>query len=184
MSSSESIPVGGALCAATLPHSSNLRRYRVSSPLHIYHVTKRLDLKVVSFLDLTRFGQILVDAFVHQRNQHGCRLFAFVIMPDHIHWLFALPDVGQLSGRVKVMFNWSAVQINRACKRGGKVWQDGYYDHMVRADATVTGLIRYIEANPVRKNLCETVEAWQWSSAFSKWEHCLDRDWLNFHRFE
>ena len=176
--------VGGALRAATLPHSADLRRHRISLPLHTYHITKRLDASIVCEIDLARCGEILVDALVHQRNQHGCRLFAFVIMPDHVHWLFAVPEKAILSERVKVAFNWVALQINKVYGRRGRLWQDGYYDHLVRENGTVSGLIRYIEANPVRKELCVTAEAWEWSSACLRWKQCLDREWLSFHRFE
>jgi REP element-mobilizing transposase RayT len=133
---------------------------------------------------LTRCGAMLVDAFIHQRNQHGCRLFAFVVMQDHVHWLFSLPEDQTLSSRVKVLFNWVSVQINRVCGHSGRLWQDGYYDHLVRDGETLTGLIRYIEANPVRKGLCDEPGTWEWSSAYPCWQPHLDRDWLSFHRFE
>ncbi|MEI6167664.1 MAG: transposase [bacterium] len=184
MSIPENLPVGGALCAATPPHSADLRRNRISLPIHMYHVTKRLDKHVASTLNLTCFGKILVAAFVHQRNRHNCRLFAFVVMPDHIHWLFAIPEAGSLSERVKVTFNWSSVQINRACSRHGPLWQDGFYDHLLREDEPIAGLIDYIEANPVRKCLCEFPGDWEWSSAYPALQNGLDRDWLSFHRFK
>jgi putative transposase len=175
--------VGGALCAATLPHSSALRRNRVSLPQHIYHVTKRLAPGVSHSLDLTDFGQILIDAFLYQRA-HGSRLFAFVVMLDHIHWLFAIPESRSLATCVQVTFNWASTQINRDRHRKGRLWQDGYYDHLLRDSETVTGLVRYIEENPVRKGLCDTAQSWAWSSACPGNHQHLDRDWLSFHRFE
>jgi putative transposase len=113
---------------ASPPHSNALRVHRVTLPNRIYHVTKRLSTELAVLVDLTQadFGKVIVNSLIHQRDKAGCRLFAFVVMPDHVHWLFALPEGGNLSDRVKVVFNWCALQLNKGIGRGGRVWQDGY----------------------------------------------------------
>lgn len=168
------------------PRSHTLRTHRFTLPNRIYHIAKRLSPEIAVSTDLTQAGrgEVIVNALIHQRDKAGCRLFAFVVMPDHVHWLFALPEGGDLSGRVKVAFNWCAVQLNKGLGRGGRVWQDGYYDHLVREGETMTGLIRYIEDNPVRKKLCAEAAQWQWSSANPVLVNSLDRDWLHHSRFE
>ena len=39
------------------------------------------------------------------------------------------------------------------------------YDHWVRDEKELNGIVRYIEWNPVRAGLVESVDLWQWSSA-------------------
>ncbi len=168
------------------PNSNALREHRVNLPGHIYHLVKCLDTALRRQIDLTHpvYAEIIIDALLYQRDRYACRLFAFVVMPDHVHWLFALPDNGTLAGQAKILFNWCAIQINRRLGRKGALWQDGYYDHLVREDETLSGLIRYIEANPVRKALCVNAEDWPWSSAHPRWHARLDRAWLGRSRFE
>ena len=168
------------------PHSNALREHRVSLPGHIYHLVKCLDTELHRQVDLTNpvYAEIITEALFHQRDRNGCRLFAFVVMPDHVHWLFALPEQETLTDTVKRMSSWSALQINRRLGRKGALWQDGYYDHLVREDETLSGLIRYIEANPVRKGLCAFSTDWLWSSAHSRWQGKLDRAWLWRGRFK
>jgi len=168
------------------PHSNALRENRVNLPGHIYHLVKCLDPKLHRQVNLTNpvYAEIIIAAMFYQRIQERCRLFAFVVMPDHFHWLFALPEHETLADTVKRMFGWCAMQINRQLGRKGALWQDGYYDHLVREDETLSGLIRYIEANPVRKGLCTFSTDWLWSSAYSRWQGKLDRAWLGRGRFE
>ncbi len=168
------------------PHSSALRKHRFSIPGHLYHLVKCLDTGLRRQVDLTdpAYAEIIINALFHQRDRNGCRLFAFVVMPDHVHWLLALPETGTLTNLARILFNWCAIQINRQLGRKGSLWQDGYYDHLVCENETLSGLIRYIEANPVRKELCLFSADWLWSSAHSRWQGKLDRGWLGRGRFE
>lgn len=168
------------------PHSNALREHRVSFPGHIYHLVKCLDTGLNRQVDLTNpaYAEIITGALFQQRGRNGYRLFAFVVMPDHVHWLFTLPEQETLTDTVKRIFGWCAMQINRQLGRKGSLWQDGYYDHLVREDETLSGLIRYIETNPVRKGLCACSADWLWSSAHSRWQGQLDRAWLGRGRFE
>jgi len=59
-------------------------------------------------------------------------LYAFVVMPNHVHVLF-MPEEG-CDGR-KIVQDWKSFTskaINRALNREGAVWQKESYDHLVR----------------------------------------------------
>lgn len=81
---------------------------------------------------------------------------AWVVMPDHVHWLVTLgeADLGTAMGRFKSL---SARAIRRAIGGSGPVWQRGYHDHAVRREEDLRAIARYVIANPLRARLCERV---------------------------
>lgn len=79
--------------------------------------------------------------------------FAWVIVPDHVHWLFAL-EGGTLSSVLRRFKSRSARAVNAAVDRSGRLWQAGYHDRAVRREEDMRSLARYVIANPVRAGLC------------------------------
>ena len=78
---------------------------------------------------------------------------AFVVMPDHLHWLFRLGNVMSLSQVVHQMKSFSARRVNELLGRQGPVWQKGFYDHGVRSGEDLAAAARYIVANPIRAGM-------------------------------
>lgn len=81
---------------------------------------------------------------------------AWVVMPDHVHWLFGL-RCGELGNVLRGFKTRAAHAVNVAREGSGQVWQRGYHDHAVRHDEDVKALARYVVANPVRAGLWERV---------------------------
>ena len=77
---------------------------------------------------------------------------AWTVMPDHLHWLFALRS-GGLGGAIQAMKSRSTLAINRLVGTHGAVWQRGYYDHQIRYDEDLVAQARYIVADPLRAGL-------------------------------
>lgn len=80
----------------------------------------------------------------------------WVIMPDHVHWLFSLDD-GTLDDVIKRFKSYSARTVNDVRHSRGPVWQKGYHDHAVRREEDLRTLARYVISNPVRAGLCDNV---------------------------
>ena len=148
------------------PQSHRLRHGRYSEHGRSYLVTFVVNHRRPLFTDLY-LGRLLVTEL---RQAHELGLvdsMAWVIMPDHVHWLFELkqrnlPDVIR---RVK---SRSTLTINRRRQSKERVWQPGYHDRAVRAQDDVCKMARYIIANPLRAGLVERV------GDFSLW----DAAWL------
>jgi putative transposase len=73
--------------------------------------------------------------------------FGFVIMPDHLHWLFGLGgrlSLGQVIGKFK-----RATSADLAAH--GLAWQRDFFEHRLRIDETVESYARYIYLNPYRR---------------------------------
>ena len=72
---------------------------------------------------------------------------AYVLMPDHLHWLMQLGEGQDLSACVQRIKSISARQ------HGTPLWDKGFHDHAVRAEEDLANLARYIVLNPVRAGL-------------------------------
>jgi putative transposase len=110
-------------------------------------------------------------------------LWAWVIMPDHVHLLVAPREkthVGRFAGQIKERIARKAIAwleqnslewLARITVAEGKTirrrfWQPGGgYDRSVESESTLRSMIDYIHANPVRKKLVGRPEDWEWSSA-------------------
>lgn len=91
----------------------------------------------------------------------GCewsQTLAFVVMPDHLHWLFSLAGNASLSGVVGNIKRHSARKVNELTdRRGLPVWQRGYHDHALRSEDAVIEVARYLVANPLRAGIARRV---------------------------
>lgn len=77
----------------------------------------------------------------------GVRVGAFVVMPDHMHGLVALPDASVALATVVGTYK---AAVTRAARRGGHpfAWQPRFYDRVVRDDDDLARIGAYIENNP------------------------------------
>jgi putative transposase len=137
------------------------------------------------FLNRDRSRRWLLDALAKARDKHGFELWAYVLMPEHVHLLiYPLCDEYSISGilldmkrpvaRQAVRFVRaqapSFLKMMRDEQPNGEVayrfWQrGGGYDRNLVNTKTVHATIDYIHANPVRRGLADTPEDWPWSSA-------------------
>ena len=78
----------------------------------------------------------------------------FVIMPNHIHGIIFIKDQVpnySLSEYIKSLKSFSTRKINetRGTKQP-KIWQDRFYDHVIRNDKSLFEIRKYIENNPLQ----------------------------------
>ena len=105
----------------------------------------------------------MAKAVVEEIRQAGSGIpfvhHAWVLMPDHLHWLIGLRDV-DLSAGVQAFKSRSARALNLACGRSGSVWQPGFYDHRLRNEHDFQRQAHYIIENPVRAGLAGYAEGY------------------------
>jgi REP element-mobilizing transposase RayT len=119
---------------------------------------------------LSEIGQIAHARWEAIPSHHsGVELDAFVVMPNHIHGLLHMVDLGETrsrsphspSGQASGPKSNSLSAVIGAFKSGvsrrvagmhagarGKLWQSGYQDHIVRTDGELDRIRQYINANP------------------------------------
>jgi putative transposase len=102
-----------------------------------------------------RDASVVASTMLQFRRTAACEKFellAYCLMPDHVHFL-----VGGLSeaSEFKTFAKMAKQRSGSAYKRvkGRHLWQEGYYDRVLRADENLTKVARYITENPVRAGL-------------------------------
>ena len=142
-----------------LPNAIDLRCGRVSEIGRIYLITTVTLDRVRLFEDLI----LARTAIAHLRHAdaHGhSKTLAWVLMPDHLHWLVQLAS-GDLSRLVAGFKAGSAASINRILQTPGqRRWQTGFHDHALRAEEDLPAIARYVIANPLRARLVTSVRAY------------------------
>ena len=129
-----------------------LRRGRFSGRNQIYHITTRTREREPFFVNLM-LGRIVVRSLQREDDAGHTQTLAFVVMPDHLHWLVQLTGTRSLSVSVNTVKSFAARSINQIMGRSGRVWQAGYYDHALRDEEDLAAVARYIVANPLRTGL-------------------------------
>lgn len=102
-------------------------------------------------------GRLLVNEMRQLNDAKLLNSFAWVIMPDHLHWLFQLNEPLNLSELVKKLKARSSLIINARIGRQGSIWQRGFHDHAIRDDEDLRNVARYIIANPLRAELVKHI---------------------------
>ena len=80
-------------------------------------------------------------------------LKAFVIMPNHVHVLFCPHSRHSPDETVGAWKAHSARLINRRRNCSGPLWQQKYWDRLIRSPAHGQRVLQYIRRNPVKANL-------------------------------
>ena len=142
--------------------SHRLRKGRYSSSNHTYLITTVTRSRTRFFVDFTH-ARIVVHALKHADDRGWSATYAFVLMPDHLHWLFQLGQEKSLSELMHSMKSYTAHQL---LKQGiSDVWQDGFHDHAIRDDEDLRVMARYVVANPLRAGLVKNLGDYPWWDA-------------------
>lgn len=137
--------------ALAKPHSSALRKGRVSEIGRAYLVTAATEGRRRLFEDW-QLGRLMVREMKALHDAGNVETLAWVLMPDHLHWLFVLKS-SELPTLMQKFKSRSARALNSARGTTGRIWQPGYHDHALRADEDLGNIARYIIANPLRAGL-------------------------------
>lgn len=119
------------------------------------------------WLNQPQIAEIIVEA-LHYRDQRVYDLFAFCVMPNHVH-LVCRPLSQDNSKRMSItrilqsLKRHTAAQANKLLERRGAFWQSESYDHVVRDEKEFERILRYVVENPVKAGLVNHWQEWPWT---------------------
>jgi putative transposase len=122
---------------------------------------------------LTDHIDLLRGAFHETRQRHPFVIDAIVVLPDHLHAVWTLPDGDRdFATRwrlIKAAFSrglpaGERISESRARKAERGIWQRRYWEHTLRDDDDVARHIDYIHYNPVKHGHVARVADWPHSS--------------------
>jgi putative transposase len=93
----------------------------------------------------------------HEQESGHVDSLAFVVMPDHFHWLFSLTGSRSLNSCIRNVKSYSASRVNAMLRSKKAVWQTAYHDRAIRQEEDLEGVARYIVANPLRAGIVSSV---------------------------
>jgi putative transposase len=89
----------------------------------------------------------------------GIAVGRYVIMPDHVH-LFVRGGPDFVLGRWVGMLKQSLGQATKLSRRDMQLWQEGFFDHVLRSDDSYAQKWQYVRENPARAGLLSCSEDW------------------------
>ena len=145
------------------------RRNRVAGGTYFFTLAladRRTDL-------LVREIGALRAAVARTRRLHPFRIDAWVVLPEHLHAVWTLPEGdADYSVRWALIKRWFSAAIppgeirsaSRVAKGERGVWQRRFWEHTVRDDRDFTRRIDYVHFNPVKHGLAANAADWPFSS--------------------
>jgi putative transposase len=148
---------------------TNYRRHFVSGGSYFFTVNlaDRRQSMLTDHIDTLR------AAFRYGRTQHPFTIEAVVVLPDHLHAIWTLPDRDNdfpLRWRlIKANFSRSlpsgeAVSLSRLSKGERGIWQRRYWEHALRDEEDFRRHADYIHFNPIKHGHVGRVKDWPYSS--------------------
>jgi REP element-mobilizing transposase RayT len=95
------------------------------------------------------------DITIRTSQETQCPLYAYCIMPDHIHLLIGAVEGTGIVEFIKILKGRFAVFCRKTGLRSGL--QKSFYDHMIRKDEDLRTVAEYILGNPVRSGITKRI---------------------------
>ncbi|WP_374089193.1 transposase [Methylomicrobium lacus] len=115
----------------------------------------------------------LRQAFRKVKQRHPFDINAIVVMPDHLHCIWTLPEVdtdysirwnllkGQFSRSLE---KGERISASRMSKRERGIWQRRFWTHLITDQEDFNRHVDYIHWNPVKHGIVKQVADWPYSS--------------------
>ena len=106
-------------------------------------------------------ADLVVTVLSETARSRASALYAWCVMPDHVHLLLEDGDIVEF---IRLFKGRAASAVRRlACDR--TLWQRSFYDHGLRREESVDRVAQYIFENPVRADLVASPQDYLWSGS-------------------
>ncbi len=139
------------------PGHAKLRAGRWSQAGQVYHITATTQQREPWFSNPDA-AQAAANTFRSKVLLRDSKLLAWVLMPDHAHWLLQVGENDRLSDCMERLKSASSRAANKALDRHGAIWSQAFHDHAIRQEEDVKSVARYIVANPLRAGLVSKID--------------------------
>ena len=127
--------------------------------------------------------QILLDSWHHQRAHDDLRLYGYVILENHLHFVAQAPRLDKCVSSFKSYTAARLIELLEASKaerllsrlrfakrahktdREYQFWQEGSHAEVVFSETVMREKLDYIHQNPVKRGYVDLPEHWRYSSA-------------------
>lgn len=160
-----------------MSNSKRMARWNIGIRFLTFSCYQRLPL-----LGNPAIRDVFAIALANARHRYAFKLYAWVIMPEHVHLLLRPEDGAdvtrplralKVSVAMTVIARWRDLKssiLNDVLDANGqhRFWQrGGGFDRVCRDGSEFSRHVQYIHCNPVERCLCNKSTDWAWSS--SRW---------------
>ncbi|MGK7882855.1 MAG: transposase [Crocosphaera sp.] len=118
---------------------------------------------------------LLREAFRYVIKKHPFKIDAIVILPEHLHCLWTLPENdANFSTRWRLIKSYFSrkcrayyqgnMTLSRTKKGEKAIWQRRFWEHQIRDNRDFINHVEYIHYNPVHHGLVNAPKDWSYSS--------------------
>lgn len=157
-------------------------RYRIFETEYPYFLTDT----IVAWLPVfshPRLVDIVFESWRFLQRERDVRLFGYVVMENHLHWIASGDGLAEKIGRFK---SYTARRIIDAMQQAGylgllqelryyklrhktdqthQLWQEGSHPEQIQTDEIMWQKLEYIHNNPLRRGYVDEPTQWRYSSA-------------------
>ena len=144
--------------------SNRLPNYDYSKDRPV-HVTVCTDNKENIF-DSEINARIVIDELLKAAKDVRFRILCYCLMPDHLHVIVSPGESALSLSKFLNIFKGRTTAAFRERKDLKKIWQRSAFDHVIRTEENLKGVIGYIRDNPVRKGIVENADDYPYSESF------------------
>ncbi|MBI5399410.1 transposase [Candidatus Saganbacteria bacterium] len=149
-----------------LPKRKNPRLKGYDYTTHGYYfITTNTKHRIPRFTN-DAFNKQVIDCLIEEQKRTGFRVYAYCLMPDHMHLLLSAPgneiSVSDFVGG----FKSKSTKVAWSFGINGKLWQGCFHDRILwpqGASQSFSRIAKYIFNNPVKKGLVKSWDKWPYS---------------------
>lgn len=143
------------------------KRERIRLDKHLYQGPLIIFVTLCFYRDYdvikNRLANKIIQILKHSAVKYEMVNYAYCLMPNHLHWLFGLSDDRYNALDIIRYFKGKASFELGEQYNTKQLWQDRFYDHILRRNEDIYKQAKYILENPVRKNIADTITSYEYS---------------------
>ena len=152
-------------------------RYKIYEPTHPHFVTCTV-LHWLPIFTREESVQIIIDSLNFLQQKDNLKLYAYVILENHLHMIVQSDDI-QIS--MKSFKQYTAKSLLELLKKENaktileqlqfykkahhktttyQLWEEGYQPKLIQTDSMMISKINYIHQNPVKRGYVDEAKHW------------------------
>ncbi|MFA5960273.1 MAG: transposase [Tatlockia sp.] len=121
---------------------------------------------------LVDYIHLLTEAVQTVKKEHPFHIKAYVILPEHLHMVWALPQNDSHYSlrwkKIKTLFSKSlarsGVPLSKTRHNEYTLWQRRFWEHTIKDEQDFENHVHYIHYNPIKHGLVKDLNDWPYSS--------------------
>ena len=157
-------------------------RYKIYEPTHPHFITCTI-LHWIPIFTNKDSVQIVIDSLKYLQKEDNLKIYAYVILENHIHLVASSNDIAKSMQKFK---SYTAKELLKLLKTKNittlleqfafykkrhkkhteyQIWQEGIQPKLIQTEKMMLQKIEYIHQNPVKRGFVDEAEHWRYSSA-------------------